>query len=35
VRSLIRKLPATLMGIDQPKVSALFNRRLANFSSGI
>ena len=25
---------AALMGIDQPKVSALFNGRLTNFSSG-
>ncbi len=32
-RRLTQVAAATLMGIDQPKVSALFNGRLANFSS--
>jgi predicted XRE-type DNA-binding protein len=33
-RRLTQVAAATLMGIDQPKVSALLNARLANFSSG-
>ena len=33
-RRLTQAAAASLMGIDQPKVSALFNGRLANFSSG-
>ena len=33
-RRLTQLAAATLMGIDQPKVSALLNGRLANFSSG-
>jgi predicted XRE-type DNA-binding protein len=32
-RRLTQVAAASLMGIDQPKVSALFNGRLANFSS--
>jgi predicted XRE-type DNA-binding protein len=32
-RRLTQVAAAGLMGIDQPKVSALFNGRLANFSS--
>ena len=32
-RRLTQVTAATLMGIDQPKVSALLNGRLANFSS--
>jgi predicted XRE-type DNA-binding protein len=32
-RRLTQAAAASLMGIDQPKVSALFNGRLANFSS--
>jgi predicted XRE-type DNA-binding protein len=32
-RGLTQKAAADLMGIDQPKVSALMNGRLANFSS--
>lgn len=32
-RRLTQTAAATLMGIDQPKVSALLNGRLANFSS--
>lgn len=32
-RSLTQVAAAALMGIDQPKVSALLNGRLANFSS--
>jgi predicted XRE-type DNA-binding protein len=32
-RRLTQVAAASLMGIDQPKVSALLNRRLANFSS--
>ena len=32
-RRLTQIAAAALMGIDQPKVSALFNGRLANFSS--
>ena len=32
-RHLTQVAAATLMGIDQPKVSALLNGRLANFSS--
>jgi predicted XRE-type DNA-binding protein len=32
-RRLTQASAATLMGIDQPKVSALLNGRLANFSS--
>jgi predicted XRE-type DNA-binding protein len=32
-RRLSQSLAATIMGIDQPKVSALVNGRLANFSS--
>jgi predicted XRE-type DNA-binding protein len=32
-RRLTQVMAATLMGIDQPKVSALFNGRLENFSS--
>lgn len=32
-RRLTQALAAKLMGIDQPKVSALLNGRLANFSS--
>jgi predicted XRE-type DNA-binding protein len=32
-RKLTQVAAATLMGIDQPKVSALLNGRLANFSS--
>jgi predicted XRE-type DNA-binding protein len=31
---LTQTAAASLMGIDQPKVSALLNGRLANFSSG-
>lgn len=30
---MVQTAAATLMGIDQPKVSALLNGRLANFSS--
>ena len=33
-RRLTQSAAAALMGIDQPKVSALLNGRLANFSSG-
>jgi predicted XRE-type DNA-binding protein len=33
-RRLTQAAAASLMGIDQPKVSALLNGRLANFSSG-
>jgi predicted XRE-type DNA-binding protein len=33
-RRLTQVAAASLMGIDQPKVSALLNGRLANFSSG-
>lgn len=33
-RRLTQTAAATAMGIDQPKVSALLNGRLANFSSG-
>jgi predicted XRE-type DNA-binding protein len=33
-RRLTQAAAAGLMGIDQPKVSALLNGRLANFSSG-
>jgi predicted XRE-type DNA-binding protein len=33
-RRLTQGAAATLMGVDQPKVSALLNGRLANFSSG-
>lgn len=33
-RRLTQTAAAALMGIDQPKVSALLNGRLANFSSG-
>ena len=33
-RQLTQASAAALMGIDQPKVSALLNGRLANFSSG-
>jgi predicted XRE-type DNA-binding protein len=33
-RRLTQAAAAALMGIDQPKVSALLNGRLANFSSG-
>jgi predicted XRE-type DNA-binding protein len=33
-RRLTQAAAATLMGVDQPKVSALLNGRLANFSSG-
>ena len=33
-RRLTQVSAAELMGIDQPKVSALLNGRLANFSSG-
>ncbi len=33
-RRLTQRSAAALMGIDQPKVSALLNGRLANFSSG-
>jgi len=33
-RRLTQLAAAMLMGIDQPKVSALLNGRLANFSSG-
>ena len=33
-RRLTQAAGATLMGVDQPKVSALLNGRLANFSSG-
>ncbi|SRR5579871_724978 len=33
-RRLTQVRAAALMGIDQPKVSALLNGRLANFSSG-
>jgi predicted XRE-type DNA-binding protein len=33
-RRLTQSAAAALMGIDQPKVSALLNRRLTNFSSG-
>jgi len=32
-RRLTQIKAATLMGVDQPKVSALFNGRLANFSA--
>ena len=32
-RRLTQAAAATIMGIDQPKVSALLNGRLANFSS--
>ena len=32
-RRLTQVAAAALMGVDQPKVSALFNGRLANFSS--
>lgn len=32
-RRLTQRAAASLMGIDQPKVSALLNGRLANFSS--
>jgi predicted XRE-type DNA-binding protein len=32
-RRLTQAAAATLMGVDQPKVSALLNGRLANFSS--
>jgi predicted XRE-type DNA-binding protein len=32
-RRLTQTAAASLMGIDQPKVSVLFNGRLANFSS--
>ena len=32
-RRLIQVAAAALMGVDQPKVSALLNGRLANFSS--
>lgn len=32
-RRLTQVAAAAVMGIDQPKVSALLNRRLANFSS--
>jgi predicted XRE-type DNA-binding protein len=32
-RRLTQVAAATLMGVDQPKVSALLNGRLANFSS--
>ena len=32
-RRLTQVAAAALMGIDQPKVSALFNGRLANFST--
>ena len=32
-RRLTQVTAATLMGVDQPKVSALLNGRLANFSS--
>ncbi len=32
-RRLTQTAAATLMGLDQPKVSALLNGRLANFSS--
>jgi predicted XRE-type DNA-binding protein len=33
-RRLTQAAAAALMGVDQPKVSALLNGRLANFSSG-
>jgi predicted XRE-type DNA-binding protein len=33
-RRVTQAAAASLMGIDQPKVSALLNGRLANFSSG-
>ncbi len=33
-RHLTQVAAAALMGVDQPKVSALLNGRLANFSSG-
>lgn len=33
-RRLSQKAAAVLMGVDQPKVSALVNGRCANFSSG-
>lgn len=33
-RRLTQTAAAALMGLDQPKVSALLNGRLANFSSG-
>ena len=33
-RQLTQAAAAALMGIDQPKVSALLNERLASFSSG-
>lgn len=32
-RRLTQVMAATLLGVDQPKVSALLNGRLANFSS--
>jgi predicted XRE-type DNA-binding protein len=32
-RRLTQLVAATLMGVDQPKVSALLNGRIANFSS--
>jgi predicted XRE-type DNA-binding protein len=32
-RRLTQSAAARLMGVDQPKISALFNGRLANFSS--
>lgn len=32
-RRLTQRAAASLMGVDQPKVSALLNGRLANFSS--
>ncbi len=33
-RRLTQMAAATLMGVDQPKISALLGGRLANFSSG-
>ena len=33
-RRITQRAAAALMGIDQPKVSALLNGRLTNFSSG-
>ena len=33
-RRLTQAAAAALMGVDQPKVSALLNGRIANFSSG-
>jgi predicted XRE-type DNA-binding protein len=33
-RRLTQRAAAEVMGVDQPKVSALLNGRLANFSSG-